>query len=391
MLKIKKMLQGLFNEFQLADGEGVKSKTRQLTEIIQLLLRCQFTPDEYFYNCFYESGKDYKDMLNYLSNYHSLVYFHPKLLDQDWVHILRNKLLFNIYYSNYNMPVTNLYGYYSKMTGLLAEGTLLTSPEELKRYLVKKKPINIVAKPVGGGRGKKIIVTERIDYMDDDILFYFTDDTVMNFTEIKKKLEEISQRKPYSGCLLEEKLVQHSLLKEINPASVNTVRVATFLNKSNQAEVHLAVFRLGRAKASVDNISRGGLVVGVNIEDGTLGKGVFYTKYGSGLYNEHPDTKVKFTGLKLPYWDEIIDLCKNAARVSPFCRSIGWDVAITPDGPVFLEGNDHWFVNQAHTNGYLQPEIRASLAEFGLFFPEGKLPPIKIKNLLGALKKWSKL
>ena len=391
MPKIKKPLRGFFSELKLADGERVKPRARQLVEIVQLLLRCQFTPDEYFFNRFYESGKDYKYMLNYLSNYHSLVYFHPKLLDQDWLHILRNKVLFNYYYRSFNLPVTNFFGFYHPHSGLSSDGILLTSQEELKHYLQVKKPDSLVIKPVGGGRGKKVMVIDKIDYQEESLNFRLPDEKVLCFEKLFEKVEAISLKKSYSGCLLEEKVLQNETLNRINPASVNTVRVATFLNKSNQAEVHLAVFRLGRAHASVDNISQGGLVVGVNIEDGTLGEGVYYTKFGRDRYSEHPDTGVKFTGLKIPYWDEIIDLCKNAARVSPFCRSIGWDVAVTADGPVLLEGNDYWFVNQAHIDGYLQPDVRASLAEFGLFFPEGNLPPIKIKDLLGALIKWSKL
>ena len=105
MSKLMKPLKGLIGELKLADGEGVKPKGRQLIEILQLLLRCQFTPDEYYYNRFYESGKDYKYMLNYLSNYHSLVNFHPKLLEPNWIHVLRNKVLFNYYYRSFNLPV----------------------------------------------------------------------------------------------------------------------------------------------------------------------------------------------------------------------------------------------------------------------------------------------
>jgi hypothetical protein len=387
----KNFLQGFISELKLADGEKVKSKARQLIEIFQLLVRCQFTPDEYYYNRFYESGKDYKYMLNYLSNYHSLVNFHPILLDQSWIHILRNKVIFNYYYRSFNLPVTNFFGFYHPHSGVSSDGFLLTKKEELKHYLQGKKPDSLVIKPVCGGRGKKVMVIDEIDYRDDSLIFRSSDGKIICFNELVEKMEEISLKKSYSGCLLEEKVFQIEVLNQINPASINTVRVATFLNKNSRADIHLAVFRLGRAHSCVDNISRGGLVIGVNIIDGTLGEGVCYTKYGRGRYSEHPDTGVKFTGLKLPYWKEITDLCKKAARVSPFCRSIGWDIAVTQDGPVLLEGNDHWFVNQAHIDGYLQPDVRVSLAEFGLFFPEGKLPPINYKDIFGALKRWSKL
>ena len=41
----------------------------------------------------------------------------------------------------------------------------------------------------------------------------------------------------------------------------------------------------------------------------------------------------------IPYWKEAVALCKEAALVIPQIRYCGWDVAITPEGPVFIEGN----------------------------------------------------
>ena len=39
--------------------------------------------------------------------------------------------------------------------------------------------------------------------------------------------------------------------------------------------------------------------------------------------------------------EEAIELCKKAALVEPRMRYLGWDVCITPDGPVIVEGNDY--------------------------------------------------
>ena len=37
---------------------------------------------------------------------------------------------------------------------------------------------------------------------------------------------------------------------------------------------------------------------------------------------------------------EAVELCLKAAQVEKRMRYVGWDVAITPDGPVFVEGNN---------------------------------------------------
>ncbi len=52
-------------------------------------------------------------------------------------------------------------------------------------------------------------------------------------------------------------------------------------------------------------------------------------------------TGIKFEGFKLPYTEEIKALVKKAALVLPDFRYVGWDVCITPDGPLIVEGNDY--------------------------------------------------
>ena len=58
------------------------------------------------------------------------------------------------------------------------------------------------------------------------------------------------------------------------------------------------------------------------------------------LYETHPQTGAKIKGFKFPDWDKAIAMCKEAAKVVPQMGYIGWDVCFTPDGPVFVEGNE---------------------------------------------------
>ena len=47
-------------------------------------------------------------------------------------------------------------------------------------------------------------------------------------------------------------------------------------------------------------------------------------------------------GFQVPFWSETLELVKAAALVNTDNRSIGWDVAITNDGPELIEGNHDW-------------------------------------------------
>lgn len=57
---------------------------------------------------------------------------------------------------------------------------------------------------------------------------------------------------------------------------------------------------------------------------------------------EHPNTGVIFEGYQLPFWEETKKLVTKAHEQLKDIKSIGWDIAITPSGPVLLEGNDNW-------------------------------------------------
>ena len=61
-----------------------------------------------------------------------------------------------------------------------------------------------------------------------------------------------------------------------------------------------------------------------------------------GMLARHPDTGVPFDGFEVPCCAEAIALAVRLHREVPGLHSIGWDLAITADGPVFIEGNDNW-------------------------------------------------
>lgn len=137
--------------------------------------------------------------------------------------------------------------------------------------------------------------------------------------------------------LIEEAIVQHPDMNRLCPSSVNTVRIVTLLLDDGAHFVY-ALVRMSNGSAVVDNISSGGMYTSVH-EDGTLYPLAFCDKTGL-TYEEHPMTHTRFADFRIPFFDEAVDMCKRAAEIEPHMRYVGWDVAITPDGPVFVEGNN---------------------------------------------------
>ena len=100
---------------------------------------------------------------------------------------------------------------------------------------------------------------------------------------------------------------------------------------------------VGRGEA--DNFNAGGIAAGVS-ERSTLGVAVG-KDVRAGLFTHHPDTQARIEGVDLPYWQQMVDLALLAhERLGGPCF-VGWDIALTIDGPIVLEGNDKFGVDLA--------------------------------------------
>lgn len=139
-------------------------------------------------------------------------------------------------------------------------------------------------------------------------------------------------------------LRNHPAINRIYPGSINTIRLVTIKDPStNNAEPFAAILRIGAHGHQVDNWAMGGLAIKIN-SDGTLATEAFYKPGYGTKTNTHPDTEVTFDKIKIPFYEECKALCCEFHQKLAI-HSIGWDVAITPDGPVIIEGNDNWEIS----------------------------------------------
>src|SRR5690606_6840431 len=58
-------------------------------------------------------------------------------------------------------------------------------------------------------------------------------------------------------------------------------------------------------------------------------------------YADHPITGARVLGRELPHWAEIQRIALAAHDLCPDRLLIGWDIAVTPEGAVMLEGNSY--------------------------------------------------
>ncbi|MDD3048690.1 MAG: sugar-transfer associated ATP-grasp domain-containing protein [Bacilli bacterium] len=223
-----------------------------------------------------------------------------KLLNnKDYWHFVHNKNEFNEKFAKY----------------LKRDWLFLTNDKESFIKFIKDKDV-IIAKPQNGTCGKGIEKIKIKDYKPDALFKYLTN----------KKL-----------VVLEELIHQHSTINKLHPYSVNTIRTITILKKGIP-HVVAAYMRIGNGKV-VDNFNSGGMVVPVNVNTGVI-KYPALDKAGN-LYKKHPLTNINIIGFKVPLWEASMEMVKEAAKVIPELGIMGWDVAITNEGPLLIEANQY--------------------------------------------------
>lgn len=153
-----------------------------------------------------------------------------------------------------------------------------------------------------------------------------------DYNELYKRLTDNKQ------YLIEDAIVQHSKMNELYSGSVNTLRMVTLVDNDNVPHFMYALIRMGQKGAKVDNISSGGMYAPVNA-DGIITHAAFCDKEGI-CHEIHPTSGTKLIGFEIPYFAEAVELVKKAALVIPGMRYVGWDIAITENGPVLVEGNN---------------------------------------------------
>ena len=160
---------------------------------------------------------------------------------------------------------------------------------------------------------------------------------------------------------IQERLVCHESIRKIYDGSVNTFRIMTYRWK-NQIIVAPIIMRIGRGGSYLDNAHAGGMFIALSV-DGTLHKTAF-TEFKEEFV-EHPDSKLKFEGYRIPLLPNVVDAVKRMHYSLPAIGVINWDMTLDESGqPVLIEANVNggsiWLFQMAHGCGVFgerTPEI----------------------------------
>ena len=297
----------------------MKSRFKIYFEQIREVLKYNW-PNLYYFVYGFDVKQDNDDYLAYK----------PFMLKRDklnspapysYICLLRDKLLFTIVGKHFDMPVVSN----------LAQ---IHCIEELNVLL--KKYDSLFLKPTDSMCGKGTLSVALVGGK------YQINNNFCSYEELSQRVGQLLLQTP----LIAQKLLKnHRDINCIYSKSINTLRIITVNPQYSDNPVDIVVLgtllRIGVNDSVIDNWAKGGLVVGIKADGRLMKYGFYKPGYGTKT-EEHPNTKFKFEGFEIPYYEEAITRCKNFHSKFDKIHSIGWDVAITDDGPLFIEANDNW-------------------------------------------------
>lgn len=177
---------------------------------------------------------------------------------------------------------------------------------------------------------------------DDGVQRYRSNtDTVVTQEELFEHLATLSAKSPY---LLQPFLLPHRDIRELaGVETLCTLRLPTCCFPDGRVEVITQSYvRMPHEPgALMDNRSQGAVAYGLDTDTGRLTLGAI--KDGLGTFTVHPASGRTAAGFELPYFQEALELV-TTAHAEAFARfpTLGWDVAITNQGPVIVEMNIQW-------------------------------------------------
>jgi len=242
--------------------------------------------------------------------------------------IVTDKFYFYLFLKSLNLPTPKIL-YYTR------NGKLFYSENNQGEDIstIFNNNVDAFAKQFDGQLGNGAFAIKIKDskvYVNNDLVSS-TDDLIKVFTK--------------TNYIIQERILQHPELNRLCSTAVNTIRLVTLITPDEEIIAVRAGLRIGREGSCVDNCAKGGIFVGIDLNTGKLmKKGIVKPPHGMIVY-QHPDNGVVFEGFEIPFFKEAVEMAKELHSKLYRVHSIGWDIAITPDGPTFIEGNSLWEVS----------------------------------------------
>lgn len=202
-------------------------------------------------------------------------------------------------------------------TGPRKESLSMIDKDEALSVL-EKEPEYIIKPSIESGRGRDVMLCREIGD--------------------RKRIEEILDSFG-SDYIIQRVVRQHPDLAKLNPTSLNTCRVYTYLPIGEKELIVLGVaVRFGGEGAYRDNACTGGGFCKIHEDGGIDDRICQYRFWGRrSLKDEKGLEEIQF-----PAYGKVIETCLDMHRRLPYMDLVGWDIAVDESGtPVLIELNQY--------------------------------------------------
>lgn len=239
------------------------------------------------------------------------------------------KLTFSRHCDAVGIPSPALYGAVGRAGGWCAASGRLVNDAGAFAAMVGRLPERFVVKPTWGYFGLGVRALER------------------RAVDARALHAELVADPEFDLFVVQELLVNHPEVEALSGSrTLQTVRLNTIVRRDGRVAIVAPVMKLATGRGDADNFRSGETGNGlcdVDLATGTLGPLTVRGPDGRGRLSTSvlaDGTRVE--GRRLPMFPEACALVREAAPHMLPMRTIGWDVAITPDGPVVVEANNYW-------------------------------------------------
>jgi hypothetical protein len=299
-------------------------------------LQARYMPPEAYRLGLLQPGSNAKTDRRYLSISKSTA-LQLRLNPPSWRVLLDDKAIFYRYCAAAGVRVPRLYGiFFRRGAGWSHAGS---SPEGMAAwtsFFERECPDGFVVKPSLGCYGRGVRVLHRTG----DAFRENGSRTLDAVTLVS----ELTRDTTYHSYVIQELMRNHSAITSMSGAEgLQTARIFTVAGDERGPRAIYAFFKIIVGRNAIDNYAggtTGNLVARVRLADGTLCPAMT-SRGGRGFTPVplHPVTGAAMEGFCLPFWKEALELVLSAAPFFLPLRSIGWDVAMTPEGPMVIEAN----------------------------------------------------
>lgn len=255
-------------------------------------------------------------------------------------HLTENKDEFYRICSDHRLPVPETYGWTIDGHPYDGNGRAIERERDWVHYLADRLPEEFIVKDRAGAYGSGFRAFRR-----DGGLFRSAEGN--DVYDVAGLVSLLGMPGGDTESIIQKRLFDAAPLRSLSGRrGLQTMRINT-LQDGDHVSILFYMIKILAGQTASDNFSMGttgNLIAYGDPDDGILRGAVGLSECGSGMRRvvTHPGTGMRFDGFRLPHWHEAIDLAKTAQRCFPTLPTLGWDIALTEEGPQIIEANARW-------------------------------------------------